>query len=281
MFGYILPDYGALSEEDRSSFQSAYCGLCKTLRDRYGLFSGITVSYDLTFVAILLASLKDEDADTREIRCPVRPLRKREARRGETLDYAADLNLMLTYYKLLDDWEDDGSRLAKAGAEFLKTNVKKAEALWPAQSNAIRVWLEEIRDIERSGQKGLDAPANSTGRMMGTLLSHDCGSLSELLSDLGGALGRFIYTMDAYCDLDGDRKHGRYNPLIGFFDEDVHEEMCLNVLQMIAGDIASVFEVLPLDRDVALIKNIIYSGIWNRYREAQDKRRKGKRAEKQ
>ena len=73
MFGYIMPSFSTLSQEQKDRFRAAYCGLCKVLRQRYGLTGSATLSYDLTFLAILLDSLYEPEAhegsDARRIRC--------------------------------------------------------------------------------------------------------------------------------------------------------------------------------------------------------------------
>ena len=37
MFGYVRPSEARLSEADKERFAAAYCGLCRTLGERYGL----------------------------------------------------------------------------------------------------------------------------------------------------------------------------------------------------------------------------------------------------
>ena len=80
------------------------------------------------------------------------------------------------------------------------------------------------------------------------------------------ALGRFIYIMDAWDDLDEDIKKERYNPLTEAREEDFDD-----ILNMLAADCAAAFEKIDVVRDNGLIKNIIYSGIRLRYSEAKSR----------
>lgn len=57
MFGYVMINKGDLKVRELETYQSFYCGLCQKLKERYGLSGQLTLSYDLTFVVILLTGL--------------------------------------------------------------------------------------------------------------------------------------------------------------------------------------------------------------------------------
>lgn len=57
MFGYVIPDRAGLSPEAQSRYRSAYCGLCRRIDALHGLRGRFSLSYDLTFLNILLCSL--------------------------------------------------------------------------------------------------------------------------------------------------------------------------------------------------------------------------------
>ena len=54
MFGYVITNPEALPKERQQRFRAFYCGLCATLRRRHGLASSAALSYDMTFLAMLL-----------------------------------------------------------------------------------------------------------------------------------------------------------------------------------------------------------------------------------
>ena len=89
------------------------------------------------------------------------------------------------------------------------------------------------------------------------------------LYETGCALGRFIYIMDACLDLESDQKHGRYNPMA---QKDKAEFE--SILTMLIGDCALEFEKLPLVQDLEILRNILYSGVWTRYRMVQKNKEK-------
>ena len=55
MFGYVVPVKCALAPQEQETFKAAYCGLCHTLKDRYGFFARFILNYDFTFLAMVLA----------------------------------------------------------------------------------------------------------------------------------------------------------------------------------------------------------------------------------
>ena len=56
MFGYVIPNHTALSPEAQARYRTAYCGLCRRIDALHGLRGRFTLSYDLTFLNLLLCS---------------------------------------------------------------------------------------------------------------------------------------------------------------------------------------------------------------------------------
>ena len=75
MFGYVIPDRASLCPEAQSRYRSAYCGLCRRIDALHGLRGRFSLSYDLTFLNILLCSLYEGEtpADSGIDRCPIHP----------------------------------------------------------------------------------------------------------------------------------------------------------------------------------------------------------------
>ena len=57
MFGYVVLNKPEIKFKDFDMYRSFYCGLCRELRERYGISGQITLSYDMTFVILLLSAL--------------------------------------------------------------------------------------------------------------------------------------------------------------------------------------------------------------------------------
>ena len=105
MFGYVTVCEPELKVKDLKKYRAYYCGLCRTLKEDYGFMGQMTLTYDMTFAVILLSSLYETITKHEEHRCKVHPVKKQTMRRNEMTEYAADMNLLLAYYHLEDDWQ--------------------------------------------------------------------------------------------------------------------------------------------------------------------------------
>jgi len=271
MFGYITPNLSALSDTGRARYREVYCGLCHVLYRRHGLTGSVTLSNDLTFLALLLGALYEAEEERGEERCVVHPFRKHAYAYSKPFEYIADMNVALAYHKCLDDWQDDKNLLSRGEAFLLKRAYDRVAKQYPAKCEAIEAWIAEIHRIESANRKDIDAPVNSTGRLLGELFCWKDDYWSGSLRIMGDGLGRFIYMMDACEDLPKDVRSGSYNPLSSYRTDENFEEMCKDALMMMVADCTQEFETLPILQDADLLRNVLYSGIWSKYAQLQKK----------
>ena len=57
MFGYIAINKAEMKFKDYDMYHSYYCGLCKCLKECYGIRGQMTLSFDMTFLIVLLTGL--------------------------------------------------------------------------------------------------------------------------------------------------------------------------------------------------------------------------------
>ena len=74
MFGYIGCIKENLDEDQQKQYQSIYCGLCRSLKERYGQMERMCLSYDMAFLILLLSSLYEPEERSGRFRCSVHPL---------------------------------------------------------------------------------------------------------------------------------------------------------------------------------------------------------------
>lgn len=110
MFGYITVNKPELKIKEFEEYRAYYCGLCGALRKRCGLKGQLSLSYDLTFLAMLLTGLYDGRTEDVPCKCIFHPFDKMRRKESQFLYYTADMNILLTYYKCLDDWTDEKRR---------------------------------------------------------------------------------------------------------------------------------------------------------------------------
>ena len=261
MFGFVVANVEALSQRDRERYQAVYCGLCHALGQHYGQLGRMTLTYDLTFLIILLSALdQTELVHSRRFRCPMHPLQKRTAFSNRHTAYAADMNLMLAYYQQLDDWQDEKKTAALMRARALGKHVPTLEARYPSQAAAIKEGLARLSELEGAGEINPDLPAAAFGGILAQVFAPQGHPLKQELASLGDKLGRFIYLMDAAVDLKKDIKKERYNPLVTI-PTHRHEQL----LRFVMADCTEAFDALPILRDRDLMENILYSGVWTRF----------------
>lgn len=281
MFGYIMVNREVMSEAEVNRFSSYYCGLCHALGQRYGRTGQLTLSYDMTFLALLLSSLYEPQTTEGTARCIVHPTKRHDYVENAYIDYAADMTIALSYHKALDDWNDDKSLSAHSQVRLLKGRYERIAALYPRQTTALSGGLKALSQIERSGANELDPPMNAFGSLLGEMFVFRKDMWSDALRMLGSSLGRFIYLMDAYDDLEADRKKGRYNMLIPMSAAPDFDERIKAYLKLVLGEGTLAFESLPLVEDIGILRNILYSGVWTKYEGIRRKRQPDEKGEAQ
>lgn len=267
MFGHIQANINDLTSEEKERYQAVYCGLCHSLGNRHGMYSRLGLTYDLTFLALLLSSLYEPREQAAQRRCLIHPAKKRPYVLNDYTYYAADMTVALVYHKCIDDWQDDRSRNKKFYASLLHSSYDKVKCLWPDQCFAIESWLDELYRIEAARSPIPDEGAHCFGRLMASVFLCHKDQWRENLSQMGYSLGQYIYLADAAIDYQDDMKKGRYNPLHGL---SMGPEQLKDTLMTILGDMSTAFERLPIIQDEHLLKNILYSGIWQKYNKAME-----------
>ena len=267
MFGYVIPNQAALSLEAQARYRTAYCGLCRRIGALHGLRGRLTLSYDLTFLNLLLSSLYEGESEleTGSGHCPIHPIRKVNWRASGPTDYCADLSVALHYYNAQDKWNDDRSLLGLGFEKLLADPAEAAAARWPRQCSAIRTCLARLAEYEAAGSEDLDAVSGCFGELMAELFDYRQDHWSPELRSIGFHLGKYIYLLDAYDDLRRDEKKGAYNPLKTLSRQPSYEEEMREIFELLLGRCARSFERLPCVEDVDLLRNILYSGVWLKY----------------
>ena len=266
MFGYIAPVLSVLNEEQKQRYRSIYCGVCQALKVRYGQAGRISLSNDMTFLAILLSSLYEPDTGHKESRCAIHPMKSHAFLSSPMIDYAADMNVLLFYDKCVDQRMDDRSLRGKTGEMLFRKPADKVRRLWPFQSSGMEHALDALWEEERKSLPDPDRLCNLSGEMLGAVFCQKPEDpWCRMLRSVGVGLGRFIYWMDAWEDYDEDQKKGRFNPLKAYHDRPDYEAFCGDTLEMLIAEAVQAFELLPLEQDLDLLRNILYSGVWQRY----------------
>lgn len=274
MFGYIIINKGDLKFKEYDIYRGYYCGLCRTLKQKYGLKGQATLSYDMTFLALLLSALYEPEIKKGVTSCIAHPFEKHPTIITPYTEYAADMNVLLTYHKCLDDWKDEKKLGRKMTADMLSGAVKRITEEYPGKAETVETLLSEMAEEEKKGCKDADKMADMFGQILGEIFSYKEDEWSDELFTIGYKLGRFIYICDAYEDIEDDIKKKQYNPFTEYFWKDDFNEGVGKVLTKEISDCCKTFELLPIINDIDILRNILYSGVWSRYELVKNKRNK-------
>ncbi len=280
MFGYITVNKGDMTFKEFDVYHSFYCGLCRSLKERYGLSGQLSLSYDMTFLVMLLSSLYEPQIKEEHVKCIAHPFDKHLLRRNEFTDYGGDMNVLFTYYKCRDDWQDERKISRLAYGKLLEHGYRKLCARYGEKAKKIAVLMRELTMEEEKNNQDIDHMAGIFGNIMGEMFAVKEDEWQESLKKMGTFLGKYIYLLDAYEDMEEDIKKERYNPLIRKYEDPDFDEEVKTILTMMMAECCKEFEQLPVIENVEILRNILYSGVWYRY-EAVRKKREEKQRGKQ
>lgn len=263
MFGYVTINKMELKFKEYYSYKGYYCGLCKYLKNNYGNRSRMTLNYDMAFLILFLSSLYEPENKVYNERCIVHPGKKQLVIQNEITEYAASVNIILSYYNMLDNWKDDKDPKSLAAMKLLTGKFKASVNRLPEKAAIVRERLYNISELEKSVVDDMDAVSNEFGHLMEEIFLFRKDEWEENLRKTGFYLGKLIYFLDAYEDMENDSKHNSYNPFNNLKTEN-KEKYARDLLMLNLSFLSNEMEKLPLVQDKGIIDNIIYSGILNK-----------------
>ncbi|WP_125153385.1 DUF5685 family protein [Clostridium rectalis] len=275
MFGYVTPCKMELKIKDYEKFKAYYCGLCKSIKINYGNIPRATLNYDMTFLAILLDSLNNHKCCYEKQHCLVHPMRKKVILlENSSLKYAAFCNTTLSYYKLLDNVNDDNSIKSKLFSILLGKYINKSMLNFKVHAEYIEKKLTELYNLENNNHcislDSISDPfADLTGYIISSYIKKDA-SLKKDLYNLGYNLGKWIYIIDAFDDLEKDLKNKKFNPLNVLFNEnnlsynELYEKIYMRInftLTNCARHCLLYLQKLDIKKNKELLYNILQYGL--------------------
>lgn len=266
MFGYIRASKGELKIKEYELYKGVYCSLCKVLGKNYGLVSQFTLNYDFTFLTLLNMSLQDGCDKFEQKHCTFNPLKKCNfCTNTNAFQMPAAAAMIMAYYKLLDNIQDEKGVKKFAFwllKPFLKKANKKAMKNYPHIENIVCDYITAQSELEKQNCTEIDKIADPTAKALSQILMlcSEENSQKRVLERLGYCLGRYIYLLDAYCDLDDDIKKGSFNVLIAKPRDEVREYISSQIYFCI-NEAAKAFELLDIKKYKTILGNIIYLGL--------------------
>lgn len=275
MFGYILADKPELKIREFYEYRSYYCGLCKILKKDYGISAQLCLNYDMVFLILILTGLYEPVEKKEKHICIASPIRH-EFIINDFTYYCADMLVMAAYFKAIDDVEDEKKLYSRFLAGVLKPSSKKIQKKYPIKFNKISNLLDRLKKAEKDNSP-LEKVSSISAEVQSEIFSYKDDIWNENLRKLGEYIGKFLYILDAYDDVEKDIKSGNFNPLKKDF-ENLNlidfENKYKNYLQYNIAKAAEEIEILPIEKNSGIVRNIIYSGVWGKFNLISERRKK-------
>lgn len=272
MFGYVKINKMDLTFREYEHYRGYYCGLCKCLKDNHGEISRLSLNYDVTFLILILTAVYRPKSTVIEEGCITNPFKKKKKIINEITEYAASMNVLLTYYKLEDNLRDDNGIKDKLAYNIYKNKLNKAYQKYPTKADIIKSELDNLYNLEKANNTNIDKASNTFGKLMAEIFAYKKDEFEGDLRTIGFNVGKYIYILDAYEDLEKDVKKGSYNPFIEYIDK--KEELKTRVDKLISmslGMLSNSIDNLDLKMNKGIIENIVYSGVYLRYQNILEK----------
>lgn len=275
MFGYIVPEKPEMKIKEYELFRAYYCGVCKSIGKRHGQLERLTLNYDSTFLAVLLSAVAGEQVKVQKVHCIVHPIKKIHIIRDNSIiDYASDINILLAYYNLEDKRRDEGALAPTAAMTLMRRVFRKLKKKYADKCAVMEKRLDDLVQLEKAHCASMDMAAEPFAKLMEEVTAYEplcCNEKNEkALRWIGYNLGKWIYLLDAYDDLEKDIKAKSYNPLVYQykyenkdiieFKKELHDKVEFNLTYSL-NEIARAFDLLDVKTNEGVLENIIYMGM--------------------
>lgn len=273
MFGYIQILQPELKIKEYACYRGAYCGLCRQMGKCTGQCSRLTLRYDAAAMVLLRMAARGTVPKYQHKRCFLHPLTKAPVLVPcEETEVVSCIMAALAYHKCKDDVHDEKgakrlrARLAYPYFAYLRRRAKRR---MPEIDSIAEKGMQAFLQAERNANGSADIPANAFGTMMGELLSYRTqGQTRAVLHELGSAMGRWVFLLDAAEDYAEDVKRGRFNALHELYGEEQLSEQQRHTLDTLLAvelsDAVAAADLIDFDgRDElrAVIYNVLCLGM--------------------
>ncbi|MBR5479624.1 MAG: hypothetical protein IKU84_05555 [Clostridia bacterium] len=273
MYGYVVPLKAELKVREYEHYKAAYCGLCHTLGRKYGVVARFLVNYDFTLLSIVLDGMSGEPCKYEKKRCIASPhKRKCICSKSRSQEFTAAATVILAYWKIKDNIEDNSffKGLPYRFLKLLNTRAyKKAKGDLEWFDKAVNESISKLHAIEEKRKQGIDAAADTFAELMASISGYFEDDVKRRISrEVFYHVGRVIYILDAFYDVEEDEKNQNYNPIVltGLSDEEI--TTTINCSLNAAINAWSLIDENPL---TDLVLNVLTLGIPSVVKEKEKK----------
>lgn len=244
MFGYIRTDTPYLYIKDQTLYRAMYCGVCKGISAVCGQRARMGLSYDVTFLSVILHNIAGQDVKIEKSKCLAHAvgMKRPMAVVDEMTKKLGAINTVLAYYKYTDDIMDEGKGRGKR-LWFTKGRKRAAKA-YPEIERIVKENMAAQEKIEKADADSIDRAADATANMLAELCDYLLeDKKTQFTHNLFYAVGKWVYLIDALDDYDKDVKKKTYNPFVRAYGFGTAKEL----LEQKKEEVEFIFHALFFD----------------------------------
>lgn len=272
MLGYVRTCKPEMKIKYYEAYRGIYCSLCKTLGKQYGVLSRMLLSYDVTFLIVVMLSVRNALPSFKKGRCPFNPAKRCNycIDCNSDFSFAAAFTVLMFYYKVRDNIADSGffkGLMMRMLLPYASALRKKALKKYKRLDDMICGGMRRQAYTERSNTDITDKAAHESADLLGRIFCYDDAD-NITLYRFGYAVGRFVYLIDAADDIKNDLKNKSFNVFVNCFglhspDEltDEMKEQIEATLNMSRAQALEAFSNLDTEIFVPIVENILTDGL--------------------
>jgi hypothetical protein len=279
MIGYIKTFTPELKVKEYTRYNAYYCGICNSIKKRYGQIPRLLLNYDCVFIAVFTDSILKMHVEYEDFRCPMHPIiKKKRVIASSSVDFAADMNIYMAYKKLEDDIADENNILHSLSRSMIRKYADRIKTKYPKLTGIIDDNLCRLMQLEKEKCENIDeiadCYANTVKEICIHMLEGEDDGIKRNAGIIAYNIGKWVYVCDAYNDIERDVEKNMYNPYVSRFKdvfskdikkfkEDIKERTSF-IIYAPMKTVTDLYEDVFEDMCDPIVKNIIYEGIYDK-----------------
>ncbi|MFA5342136.1 MAG: DUF5685 family protein [Clostridia bacterium] len=279
MIGYIKTYPPELKMKEYVKYNAYYCGICHSIKDRWGQIPRLTLNYDCVFLAVFLDALLKLPLEYADFRCIVHPIvKKKKVIRSSTVDFIADMNIYLSYVKLADNVKDENNIIHSTTEKVMRGYSRKIRNRYKNLTEKIDMHISEMSRLENENCDNIDEVAECYANIIKDICQYKLNDTDEQNKNIAGKIaynvGKWVYSADAFDDIEKDIKKNMFNPYLTrfkyekgqdilLFKEDIRERTSF-ILYAPLKAATDLYEDIDDELKDPIVKNIIYEGLFDK-----------------
>lgn len=283
MFGYIYPFKPDLKMRYYDIFKSYYCSLCHEIKKNYGNIPRVSINFDTTFMAIFLDSFSNNKQTIQKKTCIIHPVEKKFIiKNNPSINYASHITIILTHNKIIDDINDENNLFSRVIFPIFNKYIQKLPTQFDEIKKNVSDNLNDLKKLETSDNEiSIDEFSHPFANLTKNIFSFYAKFKNFNkdyfidMENIGYNLGKWIYLIDAFNDMEKDFKNNSFNPILKIHKISSKNKDKIDIIELkksIQSDFSSLltyinfkclehFKNLSIEKNYDLIENILQLGM--------------------